>query len=362
MKVRALCIAGRRIGDDSPPFLISEIGSNHGGSLETAKQMIAVAARCGVDAVKLQKRDNRNLYTAAMYDEPYNSEHAYGATYGEHRAALEFGWNEYVELQTLAKSLGVIFFATAFDIPSATFLANLGVPAIKIASGDLTNHPLLEHCAGLGLPLIVSTGGHDITDIVRTVDFLQKLAVQFALLQATALYPCPHEALNLRVIEDYRRRFPDVVIGLSDHQDGISMAPVAWMLGARIFEKHFTLSRAAKGSDNAFSLEPEPMRRMVNDLHGVRAALGDGVKRMFVSEQAAIRKMGKTLVAARDLPAGHVLSRDDIAIKSPWGPVPPYRLDSYIGRKLLAEIKTDEQINSIILAPQEAKCDYISRR
>lgn len=340
--MRELIIANRRISDDSPPLIVAEVGHNHGGSLERAKRMFEVAKQCGCDAVKLQKRDNRTLYTKAMYDAPYSSEHAYGATYGAHREALELGWDDYCELKTLADDLGLLFFATAFDIPSADFLACLGVPAVKIASGDLTNEPLLAHCVWLGFPLIVSTGGYGFHDVERTVQFLRSMNAHFALLQATAAYPCPHEELNLRVIETYRDRYPDVVIGLSDHQDGISMAPVAWMLGARIFEKHFTLSRAAKGSDNAFSLEPEPMRRMVNDLHGVAAALGDGVKRRYDSERGPIRKMGKSLVAARDLPTGHVLTGEDIAVRSPGGGINPRHYFRLIGAELTTDLETDQ--------------------
>ena len=298
--MRQLFIAGRRIADDdAPPFIIAELGHNHGGSVETCKRMIYVAHECGADAVKLQKRDNKTLYPTKMYNRPYDSEHAYGATYGEHREALEFGWDQYCELKEYSNELGIMFFATAFDIPSANFLVRLGVPAIKIASGDLCNYPLLEHCAGPGIPLILSTGGHSMDDVWRTYLFLREHHVNYAFLQATAIYPAPHERLNLRVIETYREAFPETVIGLSDHQDGISMAPVAWMLGARIFEKHFTLNRATKGSDNHFSLEPEQFRRMVNDLKGVILALGDGQKRAYPEEAPAMAKM-KSILWRRD--------------------------------------------------------------
>jgi N-acetylneuraminate synthase/sialic acid synthase len=343
------------------PLVIAELGHNHGGSVETCKRMITVAAQCGCDAVKLQKRDLASLYTRTMLDAPYDSEHAFGRTYGEHRAALEFGADQWTELKRHADSLGILFFATAFDIPSADFLARLGAPAIKTASGDLTNLPLLEHCASLGLPLIVSAGGHDWTDIDRAYEWLRYLGARFALLQCAAIYPTQHGDMHLRVIETLRECYPDIVIGLSDHQDGISMAPVAWMLGARIFEKHFTLSRAAKGSDNAFSLEPEPMRRMVNDLHGVAACLGDGVKRQLPSERAAMVKMGKSICAARDLPAGHVLTADDIAIKSPGGGRPPYYRGEFVGRRLMRPVWADEWLSMEMVA-EEALCSSNSRR
>lgn len=357
MVIRELTIAGRRIADDTEPFVIAEIGHNHAGSIETAKRMFKIAAEIGVSAVKLQKRSLKDLYTKKLLGQSYDTEHSYARTYGGHREALEFGWAEYRELKTYADSLDLPFFATAFDTQSADFLVNLGVPAIKIASGDLTNTPLLEYCAGFDIPLIVSTGGHDIADVDRAVDLLASLGAQFALLQCTAVYPASHEDMNLRVVEAYRERYPDVVVGLSDHQDGISMAPVAWMLGARIFEKHFTLSRAAKGSDNAFSLEPEPMRKMVNDLHGVRVALGDGVKRRLPAEEPAMVKMGKSLYAKRNLPAGHILDECDIAIKSPGGGMLPYRMGELLGRQLSIAVDEDAPLSVDILA-RETACSY----
>jgi sialic acid synthase len=355
--MRELWIGGRRIADDEPPFVVAEIGNNHGASTDLAVRMIHVAAECGVDAVKLQKRDNKTLFTRALYDSPYNSEHAFGATYGQHREALEFGRGAYVRLRYAAVTQGLLFFATAFDVASADFLADLGVPAIKIASGDLSNTVLLQHCAGLGVPLIVSTGGHDLADVDRAVHLLQARRAEFCLLQCTAVYPTRHEQMHLRVVEAFRDRYPSVVIGLSDHQDGYSMAAVAWTLGARVFEKHFTLSRAAKGSDNAFSLEPEPLRRMVNDLRGVRDCLGDGVKRCYDYELPAMRKMGKGLYYSRALPINHFLTDADVAVKSPAGGLKPYCWPDVLGRRLACDVEADEAVKwSHIQGEQEAPC------
>ena len=205
-----------------------------------------------------------------------------------------------------------MFFATAFDEASADLLSELDVPAYKIASGDLRNTPLLRHVAAIGKPLIVSTGGATIEDVDRAVETVTAINPQLCLLQCTASYPASVEELELGVIATYRERYPELVVGLSDHQDGIAMAPVAYMLGARVIEKHFTASHTAKGTDHAFSLMPEGMRKLVRDLHRVPAAIGDGVKRPLPSEEAPLRKMGKQLVAARPLPAGHVLAEGDL--------------------------------------------------
>lgn len=342
---RELSIDGFTIDDGSDCYVIAEIGHNHQGSLDQCKRMFAVAKECGANAVKLQKRDNRSLFTKSMYDSPYVHRNSYGATYGEHREKLEFGRVEYVELIRHARELGITFFSTAFDIPSADFLADLDMPAYKIASGDLTNIPLLRHVARLGKPMIISTGGGAMEDVVRAYYSIMPINRQLCILQCTSGYPAESEELNLKVIESFRQRFPDTVIGFSAHDNGISMALVGYMLGARVVEKHFTLNRAAKGTDHAFSLTPEGLHRMVRDLHRARVAVGDGVKRCYESEKAPLYKMAKTLVAAQDLPAGHVLGPDDIALKSPSTGLPAYEFDNVVGMRLTAPVKGDDAIN-----------------
>jgi N-acetylneuraminate synthase/sialic acid synthase len=336
-------VDGRVIGNDEC-FVIAEIGHNHQGRLDKAKELFRSAHECGVDAVKLQKRDNRTLYTRALLDQPYNSENSFGATYGEHRLALEFGIEEYTELKRYAAELGITFFATAFDFASADFLAELDMPAFKIASGDLTNTPLLKYVAQLGKPIFLSTGGGLMEDVERAYDTITPINPQLCIMQCTAGYPVEPEEMDLRVIETYHRRFPDSVIGLSDHQNGIAMAMVAYAVGARVIEKHFTLNRAAKGTDHAFSLEPVGMRKLVRDLQRARGAMGDGHKKVYPSETKPLFKMAKKLVAAHDLPAGHVLTRDDIAIKSPNDGLPPYELDRILGRATRRPLAADDSI------------------
>ena len=326
-------------------FVIAEIGHNHQGSLEKAKELFRRAKECGVDAVKLQKRDNRSLYTRDMYNMPYNHESSFGPTYGAHREALEFGHDEYVELKRYAGEIGLAMFATAFDFASADFLAKLEMPAYKIASGDLKNTPLLKYVAKIGKPIFVSTGGGTLEDVQRAYDAIMPVNPQLSLLQCTASYPVEEEEMNLRVITTYRERFPDAVIGLSDHQNGIAMAVVAYALGARVIEKHFTLNRAWKGTDHAFSLEPVGMRKMVRDLRRAEAALGDGIKRVYPSEEKPLFKMAKKLVAARNLPVGHILTREDIAIKSPNNGIAPCEIERVVGRVTIRPLQEDENIS-----------------
>jgi sialic acid synthase len=342
---RSLTIDGVEIHDGSGCYVIAEIGHNHQGDLDKAKQLIDAAKECGVNAVKLQKRANRSLYTREFYDQPYDNEFSFGRTYGEHREALELDSGEFRELQAYARGAGMTFFATAFDFESADFLAGLDVPAFKIASGDIRNTPLLRHVADFGKPMILSTGGADLADVERAVGTVLPFNRQVCVLQCTAAYPCDTDDLNLKVITTLRERFPELVVGLSDHQNGIAMAVVAYMLGARVIEKHFTLNHAWKGTDHAFSLMPEGMRKLVRDLKRVPRALGDGVKRPLEVEDGPLRKMGKKLVAARDLEEGHVLAAEDIAVRSPAdGGLPPYELDRVVGLRLLRALRFEENV------------------
>jgi N-acetylneuraminate synthase/sialic acid synthase len=352
--MRELVIDKHVINDDSDCFVIAEIGHNHQGSLDRCKELFRLARECGAQAVKLQKRDNRSLYTREMYDKPYDNENSFGPTYGAHREALEFGRDQYRDLQRYARELGITFFATAFDLPSADFLAALDMPAYKIASGDLKNLPLLKHVARFGKPMIISTGGARLEDVERAYETLMPINRQIAILQCTAGYPAKFEELDIRVIATYRERFPEVVVGLSAHDNGIAMATAAYVLGSRIVEKHFTWNRAAKGTDHAFSLEPPGLRKLVRDLGRVRQALGDGVKKVYPSEEGPILKMGKKLVAARDLPTGHVLTPQDIAFKSPGDGLAPCMLDQIVGRTLLRPLKADETIALNALGQGEA--------
>lgn len=342
--VRVLTIDETLITDDGDCYVIAEIGHNHQGDLQKAKDLFKVAKECGVDAVKLQKRDNKSLFTRALYDKPYDNENSFGPTYGAHREALEFGRDEYVELQEYAHELGLTMFATAFDFKSADFLAGLDMPAYKIASGDLRNIPLLKYVAKIGKPMLVSTGGGTFEDVQRAYDVIMPINPQLCLLQCTASYPAEPGELNLRVIETYRQRFSDIIIGLSDHENGIAMAVAAYVMGARVVEQHFTLNHTWKGTDHAFSLEPIGMRKLVRDLRRARLALGDGVKRVYLSEVNPISKMSKKLVAARDLPAGHRLTEADIAIKSPGDGLPPYEFDNLLGKVTLRALAEEENI------------------
>ena len=346
---RELRIGSYVINDDSDCFVIAEIGHNHQGDVQKCKEIFKSAKECGVHAVKLQKRNNKYLYTTELYNKPYENENSYGPTYGAHREALEFNKEQYSELKKYAIDLGLIFFATAFDEPSADFLSDLDIPAYKIASGDLRSTPFLQYVAKIGKPMIVSTGGATIEDVKRAYHAIMPINPQLCFLQCTASYPVDFSKLDLNVIKTYRELFPELVIGLSDHDNGIAMAPVAYILGARVIEKHFTLNHAWKGTDHAFSLEPIGMKKLVRDLMRTKVAVGDGVKRIYPEEQQPIIKMSKKMVTARPIPAGHCLTKADIAFKSPGDGIPLYEIDKILGKTATVALSSEQPLRWEIL-------------
>lgn len=287
--MRELIIDGRKINDTEPAYIIAEIGGNHGGSVETATTMIRVAALAGASACKFQKRENSTLYSRALLDAPYENENSYGPTYGAHRDALEFSPQQLAVCQATAKANLVACFATAFDEPSADLLMELGMPAIKIASGSLTDTALLRHVAAYHKPVILSTGGGRFEDVDKAVETLA--GCPHAILHCTASYPLKPEEANLNVIQSLRARYPQTVIGWSSHHPGIALSLVAYALGARILEHHVTLSRASKGTDHGFSLESRGLQTLVEDCEKARMAMGDGIKRFYDSERKPIGKM-----------------------------------------------------------------------
>ncbi len=352
-----LTIDGTVVNQDSDCYVIAEIGHNHQGDLETCKKMFLEALNCGCDAVKLQKRDNGALFTDDGYNRLYDNRNSYGTTYGEHREFLEFERDEYLELQKYAAEIGVTFFATAFDFPSADFLADLDMPAYKLASGDIKSTPLLAYIAQFGKPMIISTGAALMEDVQRAYDTIMPINPQLCVMQCTAGYPAEFEELDLGVVATYAEQLPDIVVGYSGHDNGIAMPLAAYILGARVIEKHFTLNHTWKGTDHAFSLEPIGMRKMVRDLKRARVAMGDGQKKFYESEAGAGIKMGKKIVAARDLPEGTMIGADDLILKSPGDGLPPYEIDKVIGSSLKVPVARDGDLHMDMLHDPDESTD-----
>jgi sialic acid synthase len=349
-RTRRLVIDGREVSDDTDCYVIAEIGHNHQGSVEQALRLVEAAHRAGADAVKVQKRDNKTLYTRDFYDGPYRSENSFGPTYGAHREALELDRAAFVEMQAFARHLGIAFFATPFDLPSLELLADLDMPAYKVASADLRNTPLLERIAQLGRPVVMSTGGAEMEDVERGYELLASGGADVAVLQCTVGYPARWAELDLRVVTTYRERFPEAVVGYSGHDNGgASAATAAFALGARIVEKHVTLDRSLRGTDQRFSLEPPMLMEMVEELRRVRSALGSPTKRVHAREREPWVKMAKKIVVDRDLPVGHVLAWDDLAFRSPGDGLSPCDVRRVLGRPLRAPLTRDAAVSLEIL-------------
>ncbi|WP_456283837.1 N-acetylneuraminate synthase family protein [Microbacterium sp. JZ101] len=281
-------IGTRTLGDAHPTYVIAEIGLNHNGSVEIARELIDVAAAAGADAVKFQKRTPEISTPEHMRDVP--RETPWGTmTYLEYRYRVEFGRDEYLEIGAHAAERGVDWFASPWDEPSVAFLEDLDVVAHKVASASLTDDGLLAALRDTGKPIILSTGMSTMEQIDRAVDLLG--TENLVLLHATSTYPMPAEEANLRMIPTLKDRFAGVPVGYSGHERGLAISFAAVALGAAAVERHITLDRGMWGSDHAASIEPTELAALVAGIRDIEPALGDGIKRVFPGELAPMAKL-----------------------------------------------------------------------
>lgn len=281
-------IGSRVIGGGRPAYVIAEIGLNHNGDVDIAKRLIDVAARAGADAVKFQKRTPEISTPEHMRDVP--RETPWGLmSYLDYRRRVEFGRAEYIEIGDHATMRGLDWFASPWDVPSIEFLEDLNVVAHKVASASLTDTELLLALRETGKPVILSTGMSTIAQIDRALDTLGTDRV--VLMHATSTYPLEPEEANLRVIGTLRDRYPGIPVGYSGHERGLQISLAAVAMGAVAVERHITLDRTMWGSDHAASLEPTGLEHLVRDIRVIERAVGDGVKRVFDSEQAPMAKL-----------------------------------------------------------------------
>ncbi len=340
--IRPLSLAsGRRIGPNAPCFVVAEIGNNHQGELSLAREMVHAAAEAGVDGVKFQKRDMEALLTRAGRAAPYTGENSFGPTYGEHRLALELSIEQMAELKELSESLGMVFFASAWDMPSLNQILDLDVELMKICSADLVNVPLVRAVARSGLPTILSTGMSSFEDIDVAVMEFTSHNPHLALLHCNSTYPCPEERIALPVIESLRDRY-SLPTGYSGHERGIAPSVASVALGACVVERHFTLDKDMKGTDHRASLTPAETATMVAMIREVEQAMSAKGKKVCPEEQSAAKKLRKCIVFSRDLPAGHVLAESDLTTRSPWVGVSPVHWDEVLGSTLVRAVKHEE--------------------
>ncbi len=279
-------IGNRAVGGRHPCYVIAEIGINHNGDIDIAKQLIDVAAAAGCDAVKFQKRTVDVVYTAEELARP--RENPFGPTNGDLKRGLEFGHAEYHEIDAYCATKNIAWFASCWDEASVDFIDHFDPPAYKIASASLTDDDLLVHTRSKGKPIILSTGMSSLEQIDHAVQVLGKK--DLIILHSSSTYPAHYEELNLRVIPVLAQQF-DVPVGYSGHETGIPSSVAAAAIGACMVERHLTLDRAMWGSDHAASLEPNGITRLVRDIRLVETAMGDGVKRVLDREKPVIEKL-----------------------------------------------------------------------
>lgn len=329
-------LAGRR---PSTCAVIAELGVNHNGSADRAIALLAAARQAGADAAKLQFFVPRELCSRV-----------YRADEIAELERLRLSDDDHARLVRAARDIGIPVFATPFDEPSLDLLCRLNIPAIKIGSGEITHTPFLTQVARTGRPVILSTGGCEWPDIDRAVATLRANGcTNLSLLHCVSAYPPPDDELNLLVIPALAARYPDCVVGFSDHTLGHEAALAAVALGARIIEKHLTLDCRDAGPDHAASADPASFAALVASIRRVERMLGDGEKRVAACEGI----IGRSCVAARDLPAGHALLVRDIAFKRPGRGVRPYAVRSLIGRRTSHPVAADELIVESDVGPAD---------
>lgn len=334
----AAVINGHRISCERPPYIIAEVSANHNGSLEKALATIDAAAECGVDAVKLQTYSPDTM----TIDSDRDDFMIRGGLWDGYKlydlykwAQTPFDWHQ--AMFQHARSKGITVFSTPFDETAVDLLESLNTPAYKIASFELTDLPLIQYVARTGKPMIISTGMASEREIAEAVATARESGChEIVLLHCISSYPAPVEQSNLRQIPELARRF-GVDVGLSDHTLGTTAAVTAVALGACVIEKHFTLSRQDKGPDSEFSLEPDELRRLVEETKDAWLSLGKGGFERQPAETAN-RVFRRSLYFVRDLPAGHVIGPGDIRRIRPGYGLSPKLYDSLMGRRLVGDV------------------------
>jgi N,N'-diacetyllegionaminate synthase len=320
------------------PFVIAEAGVNHNGRIELAFELVDAAVEAGADAVKFQTFVPELVASPQAAKAEYQKVHNDGESQIEMIRALAIGENDFEKIAARCADRGILFLSTPFDRPSALFLRTLGVPAIKIPSGELTNLPFLTYLAGLGLPLIVSTGMATMGEVERAVAVIEAAGCRhFALLQCTSNYPAAPEDANLLAMRTMADAF-GCPVGYSDHTLGADVAIAAVALGACIVEKHFTLDCTMTGPDHKASLEPRELKQMIQSLRLVAAARGSTKKWPAKSERNVMEVARRSLAVTRDLPAGVTIVDDDLIALRPGTGIDPSEAARVVGHRTRAAV------------------------
>ena len=333
-------IGNRSIGPNEPPLIIAEIGINHGGSLDVAKSMVDLIVHSGCECVKHQTHiieDEMTEEAKAIF--PPNANKSIWDVMKECSLKLD----EEQELKEYAENLGLIWISTPFSRMAADFLDEIDVPAFKIGSGEADNLPLINHIAQKGKPIIMSTGMQSIKSLKNSVNILEKSGVEYALLECTNLYPSPPEIVSLQGIQELKEAFPKALVGFSDHSIGPHIALASVALGACIIERHFTDTRYRSGPDITCSMDPAELRLLVDRSIEIHKALMNP-KQRTEPEESVYKFARASVVADRDMAAGHIITKKDIWVRRPGsGEIPGYKYNDIIGKKLRLDVKKNHQ-------------------
>lgn len=336
-------------------YLIGEIGQNHNGSVDIAKQIVDLVTTPvkdelfsnvlrGMDAVKLTKRDLSQELSASAMNREYNSPHSFGKTYGEHREALELSDEEHFEIYRYAKEKDLDFIET-LCAPGCLSLLKLFTPdKLKVASRDLTNIPLLEALAETSIPLILSTGMAGRRELDLALEVITKRHSNISILHCVSEYPTRPEHVNLNTIAYLQKNYPQYPAGYSDHTIGISAPIAAVAMGARIIEKHITIDRSLKGTDQAGSLGQDGVRRMIRDIRLLELSFGTEDISIAPSVDLARTKLERSIASNKDLRTGQVISENDIHLLSPGDGYSWSSREKVLGKRMSRDLKANEII------------------
>lgn len=333
-KTGRMHIAGREIGDGAPVFIIAEAGVNHNGDSERAARLVEIAAEAGADAVKFQTFRAEEVVSPDAPKADYQKRTTdQSESQLEMLKRLELSAAVLERLKHVAEAHGILFLSSPFDTWAVELLTEIGVPAFKIASGEITNWPFLSYVAAKGKPIILSTGMSDLAESEQAVGVLREAGCsELALLHCTSDYPADAATSNLRAMHTLSQAF-GVPVGLSDHTLGIEIPVAAVALGAKIIEKHFTLDKQLPGPDHKASLDPVELRSMIQAIRNVERALGDGQKRPTPAEMNTRQAARRSIFLRQAVPAGTRISRELLDFKRPGTGIPPSSLATIIGRK-----------------------------
>lgn len=347
--MKTVCLGGQIVGEGFPLYFIADIAANHDGSLDRAFRLIELAKEAGANAAKFQNFQAATIVSAKGF-ESLGKQLSHQATWKRpviqvyKDASLSFEWTQ--KLKDKCDEIEIEYFTSPYDFDSVDHVDPF-VSVYKIGSGDITWLEIIEYIARKGKPIIIASGASNLEDVERAMHAIQTVNREIVLMQCNTNYtadPSNFRFINLRVLQTFRERFPETILGLSDHTPGHSAILGAVALGARVFEKHFTDDNAREGPDHRFAMSPKTWREMVERAGETYAALGDGVKRIEQNETEACVIQRRALRYTRDLSSGHILVAGDMFPLRPNPPegISPYKISELIGRRLVREVSTDD--------------------